>query len=156
MHGSNGIDKHIAVNTNKVFRVQDAVLVLHQGSDQSFGRLYALSRQIAHLTGSVDDFGGVLLSFELDNFAKSILNGRIVALYKMSIDELDRQGRFACCASISQIPTCRDENSMKSIPTDRLPTIAIFLCFGGAVGILARPLGDARQYVTVLRRAVVE
>lgn len=45
---------------------------------------------MAYLTGSVDDLSRVFLALILDNFAKCVFNSWIIALDKMSVDELDR------------------------------------------------------------------
>lgn len=48
-----------------------------------------------YLTSSVDDLRRKVLALIPDDFAKGILNGGIVALDEVAVDELDRQTRFA-------------------------------------------------------------
>ena len=45
-----------------------------------------------YLARRVNDLGRKLLSLVLDNLAERVLNGRVIALNKVSIDELHRQG----------------------------------------------------------------
>lgn len=59
------------------------------------------TKMLAHLTSCVDDICFEFLALELDDFAESIFNRGVVALHEMSVDELDRQGRFACNVIIS-------------------------------------------------------
>ena len=48
--------------------------------------------QSTYLSSGVNDLSRVLLALVLDNFAEGVLNGRIVALNKVAIDELNGQG----------------------------------------------------------------
>lgn len=59
------------------------------------------TKTLAHLTSCVDDICCVFLALVLDNFGESVFNRGVVALHEMSVDELDRQGRFACNVIIS-------------------------------------------------------
>lgn len=86
----------------------------------------------AYLTRRVDYFSREVLTSVLDHIAEGVLNRRVIALHKVALDELHRQRRFACS---NQLPRDRVELRCSS-PTDRLPTMAIFRCFGGA-GIAA-------------------
>lgn len=86
----------------------------------------------AYLTRRVDYFSREVLTSVLDHIAEGVLNRRVIALHKVALDELHRQRRFACS---NQLPRDREELRCSS-PTDRLPTMAIFRCFGGA-GIAA-------------------
>ena len=45
----------------------------------------------AYLARHVDDLGGVLLSFEFDQFAKRVFDGRIVAVHKWPTDISHRE-----------------------------------------------------------------
>lgn len=45
----------------------------------------------AYLTRRVDYFGGEVLSLVPDHLAERVLDGRIVALHKVSFDESDGQ-----------------------------------------------------------------
>lgn len=54
------------------------------------------TKTLAHLTSCVDDICCVFLALVLDDFGESIFNRGVVALHEMSVNELDRQRRFAC------------------------------------------------------------
>lgn len=75
LFGSDGIDEDVAMDADKVLRVQDAILVL---------------------AGGVDDLGGIFLALVADLLAECVLDGRVVALDKVSLDVTDRQRGFAC------------------------------------------------------------
>lgn len=49
----------------------------------------------AYLAGGIDDLGGVVLVLIPDDFAEGVLDGGVVALDKVAVDELHRQARFA-------------------------------------------------------------
>lgn len=49
-----------------------------------------------YLTSGVDNFSRKLLVLIPDHFAESILDGRVVAVDEMPVDELHRQTRLAC------------------------------------------------------------
>ncbi len=49
-----------------------------------------------YLARSINDLGRKVLPLVANNFAKGVLNGGIVALDKVAVDELDRQTRLAC------------------------------------------------------------
>ena len=57
-----------------------------------------------YLSSSVDDFCRILLGLVLDGLAERILNGRIVALDEMSVDELDGERGFACRVDSADMP----------------------------------------------------
>ena len=63
------------MDTNEVFRVQDAILIL---------------------AGSIDNFSSIVLTLKSNDLAKGILDRRIIALDEVAVDELHRQGRLAC------------------------------------------------------------
>lgn len=44
----------------------------------------------AYLAGGVDDLGGIVLVLIADDLAESVLDGGVVALNKVTVDELDR------------------------------------------------------------------
>lgn len=46
----------------------------------------------AYLSSSINDLGGKLLALVLDDRAESVLNGRVVALDKVVLDELHSKG----------------------------------------------------------------
>ncbi len=90
----------------------------------------------AYLTRRVDYFSREVLTSVLDDFAEGVLNRRVVALHKVSVHELHRQRGFAC---MNQFPSGRVQLRCSS-PTDRLPTMAIFRCFGGTgIAAIVRP-----------------
>ncbi len=103
------------MNTDEMLRVQDAVLILRlrvsrpkltilQREAHARGRVSGWSSMtmegsvqrsaVAHLSSGVDDLCRKLLTLMLDNFAESVLDGWIITLNKMTIDELDGQGRL--------------------------------------------------------------
>lgn len=63
------------MDADEVFRVQDAVLIL---------------------AGGIDNFSSIVLTLKSNDLAKGILDGGIVALDEVAVDELHRQRRFAC------------------------------------------------------------
>jgi hypothetical protein len=69
------IDNHIAMNTNKVLGVEDAVLVL---------------------AGGVDHLDGKVMVAVADDFAESVFDGRVVRVDEVPVDVLHCEGRFAC------------------------------------------------------------
>lgn len=62
------------MDSDEMFGVQDAVLVLACG---------------------VDDFSGIILTLISNRLAKSVLNRGVVAVDEMAIDELNRKGRLS-------------------------------------------------------------
>src|SRR6478752_4723666 len=49
----------------------------------------------AYLAGGIDDLGGIFLVLVADDLAERVLDGGIVALDEVAVDELHRQARFA-------------------------------------------------------------
>ena len=130
------VDQHVTMNADEVFGVQDAVFVLRGTSGDRSLQQAALGHRhpglSAYLTRRVDYFSREVFTSVLDDFAEGVLNRRVIALHKVSVHELHRQRGFACS---NQFPRGRVQLRSSS-PTDRLPTMAIFRCFGGA-GIAA-------------------
>ena len=120
------------MNADEVFGVQDAVFVLRDASGDRSLQQAALGHRhpglSAYLTRRVDYFSREVLTSVLDDFTEGVLNRRVVAIHKMSIHKSHRQRGFACS---NQFPRGRVQ-LRRSSPTDRLPTMAIFRCFGGA------------------------
>lgn len=54
-----------------------------------------------YLSCSIDNLGCIVLVLVANNLAKSILNGRIVAVDKVAVDELYRQTRLAYTGRVS-------------------------------------------------------
>ena len=133
---SHRVDQQVAMYADEVFRVQDAVFVLRATSGDRSLQLAVLGYRhpglSAYLTRRVDYFSREVLTTVLDDFAEGILDRRVIALHKVPLHELHRQRGFAC---FHQSPAGRMQLLCGS-PTDRLPTMAIFRCFGGA-GIAA-------------------
>lgn len=48
-----------------------------------------------YLTSCVDDFRCEILSIALDDSAERVFDCRVIALYKMMLDETNSEGRFA-------------------------------------------------------------
>jgi len=91
---------------------------------------------VSYLASGVDDLGGKLLVLVPNDLAERVLDGRVVAVDKVAVDELHRQTRLACWhAAVSHVV---GSLLVLNSPTARLPTMAIFLCLGaGIVGVLA-------------------
>jgi len=70
----NRVDNHVAMNADKVLRVENAVFIL---------------------ASRIDDLSRIVLVLVLDHLAESILDGRVVAVDKVPVDELHRQTRLA-------------------------------------------------------------
>ena len=98
-----------------------------------------------YLSGCVDNLRGIVLVLVLDHLAKRVLNGRIVAVYKMAVDKLHRHTRLAwgvrqyvlraaCCGLHVKVAHA----TRLDVPTALLPTMAIFLCLGGAMVLRRR------------------
>lgn len=49
-----------------------------------------------YLASSIDNLGRKFLILVFDHLAKRVLDGRIVAVYEVTVDELNRQTRLAC------------------------------------------------------------
>jgi len=49
------------------------------------------------LASSIDNLGRKFLILVFDHLAKRVLDGRIVAVYEVTVDELNRQTRLADC-----------------------------------------------------------
>lgn len=55
---------------------------------------------MTYLSSGIDNLRGVVLAPKPDHFTKGVLDGRVVALDKVAVDELDREGGFACCQGL--------------------------------------------------------
>lgn len=91
-----------------------------------------------YLPSGIYDLGRVVLPIVLDDPAEGILNCRVIAFNEVMLNEANRERRFAYIAQNFNIRQPAEQwNTVKVrlLPTERLPTIAIFRCFGAA-GIL--------------------
>lgn len=50
----------------------------------------------AYLAGGIDNLGCKILTFVFDDAAEGVINGRVVALYKVTFDKLNRERGLAC------------------------------------------------------------
>ena len=109
-----------------------------------------------YLASRIDDLSRIVLVLVLDHLAESILDGRVVAVDKVPVDELHRQTRLAC-APARQYVVCwylhvkPARASGNHVPTALLPTMATFLCLGGGA-ILLLGLGGGREEAERLAR----
>ena len=131
-----------------MLRVQDAVLVL---------------------ACRVDNLGRKVLALVLDHLAKRVLDRGVVAVDEVTVHEPHRQRRLACLIHLCQLclhPTLAEANSNiergistnQYSPTERLPTMATFLCLGEGM-VEQRPVAIAhagRESEWNKRRAVGE
>lgn len=98
---------------------------------------------LTYLTSSVDDLSSEILVFPLDHLAECVFDSRIVAVDKVTVDELHRHTGLACIVLVSYMRALKLQSvhvvayNCTCLPTARLPTMAIFLCFGGAGILLA-------------------
>lgn len=95
------------MDADEMLRVQYTVLILRGvlSACRPRGRT-ALGGGEVDLAGSVDDFRREVLSLEANRLAEGVFNGRVVALNEVAVDKLDRQGGFACQASVSVPVSC--------------------------------------------------
>jgi hypothetical protein len=68
------------------------------GSTQMRGDMAALGRgcTLAYLSSGIYDLGGIVLTLDPDHLAEGVLDGGVVALDKVAIDELYGKRGFAC------------------------------------------------------------
>ena len=57
-------------------------------------------KRTTYLTCRIDDLGGIFLILVSNDLAERVFDGGIVALHKVTVDELYRQARFACAVSL--------------------------------------------------------
>lgn len=96
--GSNGVDKHVAMDADEVLGVQNAIFVLERRASQADDR--RLQQAIlgwvdpwlsAYLTRGVDYFRGEVLAFISDDTTEGIFDCRIIAFNKVPVHELHRE-----------------------------------------------------------------
>lgn len=140
LSGGDRVDDHVAMDTDEVLRVEDAVLVLAR---------------------RVDDLGHVVLALVLDGAVEGVLDRRVVVLDKGALDEADGQRRFAChqlaivslvfCLSILLYQVCcllsvvycllsLELGSLTNGPTAHYGDLALFGSDHGDGGISSRQL----------------
>lgn len=98
-----------------------------------------------YLASRVDDLSCEVLVFIPDDLAECVLNGRVVTVHEVTVDKLHRQTRLACAAcqrSTSHmlrgtLARTRAPAYKQHSPTALLPTMAIFLCLGAGMVLLA-------------------
>jgi hypothetical protein len=98
---------------------------------------------LTYLTSSIDDLRREVLVLPLDHFAERVLDSRVITIDKVAVDELHRHTGLACTIRVSYIRVVKVQSvhvkahECACLPTALLPTMAIFLCFGGAGILLA-------------------
>lgn len=113
---SDRIHNHVAMDADEMFRIEDAVLILLNHSCQSCFHdaceivdwwwqggcgsrvwLYDAGRKekLMYLSRRIDDLCRKILILVPNQFAKSVLDGRIVAVDEVAVDKLHGQTRFA-------------------------------------------------------------
>jgi len=103
LRGSNRVNQHIPMNANEVLRVQNRIFILRPISPNPHQdiKYHVISprggkrRISAHLPSGINDLSGVVLTLKLDNFAEGVLDRGGVALYKVPVYELHREGGFS-------------------------------------------------------------
>jgi hypothetical protein len=102
---------------------------------------------LKYLASSVDNLRRKVLVLVANHLAERILNGWVVAVDKVAIDELHRQTRLAC--TVCQSDASRMLGNVHAAarveehsPTALLPTMATFLCLGA--GMLLRAFWGGR------------
>jgi hypothetical protein len=93
------------------------------------------------LPGGVDDFSCIVLTFISDCLAKGILNRRVIAIDEVSVDKLDRKRGLPWFWSPLAVLSVSRQVLHLCLPTDRLPTMATFLCFDAGILANARSVG---------------
>jgi hypothetical protein len=106
------------------------------------GRDAGRKKSSKYLACSIDNLRRKVLVLITNHLAKGILNRRIIAVDKVAIDELHRQTRLACAVCQSgtshMLQTAQAAAlGRKHSPTALLPTMAIFLCLGAGILLLA-------------------
>ena len=100
-------------------------------------------QNLTYLASSIDNLSSKVLVLPLDHLAECVLDSRIVAVDKVAVDELHRHTGLACTVLVSYIRAMNVQSvhvvahNCACLPTALLPTMAIFLCFGGAGILLA-------------------
>lgn len=130
------------VHIRKSTRAIGVVVLMQHGGRWRWG-VRAATRcgergKVMYLPSRIDNLCCKVLVLIPDHLAESILNGWIVAVDKVAVDELHRETRLAC-AQLHQLlvqEACEGQWAGHS-PTALLPTMAIFLCLGAGILLLA-------------------
>lgn len=105
------------------------------GVQFSFSTVCIWNAPVAYLSRGIDDLCRIVLSIILDNATECVLDCRVVAFNEVVFNKSDRERRFAYDTANVRLDTNGERVLEKFIPTERLPTTAIFRCLGAA-GIL--------------------
>jgi len=77
----------------------EALLVpytVHNHVPMNADELSAVENSVFILSCGVDNLGGIILVLVANDFGKGVLDGRVIGIDKVSINELDCQGALAC------------------------------------------------------------
>jgi len=107
LFGADGVDEHVSMDADEVFGLEDGVLVL---------------------AGGVDDFGDKVGALVADGFGEGVFDGGVVRFDEVALDELHREGGFACGKRVSWAGGRGGDG-----PTEREPTRATLRCLGAGV-----------------------
>lgn len=138
----NWINNDISMDSNEMLGIQDTIFVLWEKFWFSSSIFVSWRIRVFYLSCSVDNLSCIILAIVLDNSAESILNCRVIAVDEVVFNKTDRERWFAWATEMLDfLPTTMSKLN-EFVPTERLPTIAIFLCFGAA-GILLMQCDDS-------------
>lgn len=107
------VNQHVAMNADKMFGVHNAVIILSASREwcQSGKFLREAALEVsergygfvgAYLPGRIHDLGREVLALIFDDATKGILNGWIITINEVAVDELDRQRGFAYSWGVNQ------------------------------------------------------
>ena len=92
----NRVDEDEAVDANGMFGVEDRILILQGGNGGGSEEMVRrTSRKKTYLTGSVDDVTVVVDPLVVDSLGEDTLDGGVVGLDEVVLNELDDERRFA-------------------------------------------------------------
>ena len=108
------VNEHVAMDTDEVLRVHDAVLVL---------------------AGRIDYLERIVVVLDLHFLAESVFDGGVIALDEVVVDISHGERRLACEEERAILVAVNKRQGhqigYKDEPTERLPTMASFRSFGG-------------------------
>ena len=102
------------------------------------------TKATAYLSRHINNLHCIVLASVLDHFAESVFDGGIIAVYKHTVHKSDGERRFAWATGSAHSSYSLHEQH--HLPTDRLPTSAIFRCLGA--GMVALNAGVASTWVS--------